>query len=101
MNMTNCPNCGAPIIFGMVKCPYCETPYETPGGSESRELNRDIESREKLEKVIESQWDFDDDFEERATRYSRGERLKPKWEIENFDSDFNGVKELRAAKRSR
>ena len=25
--MTNCPNCGAPVDLGSVKCPYCDTPY--------------------------------------------------------------------------
>lgn len=77
--MTNCKNCGAPIDIYTDKCPWCGTPYEALSGSRSGELNGDIELREKLEKEIGSEWDFDDDFEERAARYSRREKLEPKW----------------------
>ena len=28
MRETNCQNCGAPIDDHLIKCPYCETPYE-------------------------------------------------------------------------
>ena len=27
MNITNCPNCGAPIDYEKNKCEYCGTPY--------------------------------------------------------------------------
>jgi uncharacterized Zn finger protein (UPF0148 family) len=27
MKKTNCPNCGAPLEIGKVKCPYCGTTY--------------------------------------------------------------------------
>ena len=38
--MTNCRNCGAPIDIYAKKCPYCETPYEASGGSETAEKVR-------------------------------------------------------------
>lgn len=48
-----------------------------------------------------SEWDFDDDYVDRAARYSRGEKLEPKLEIEDFNSDFNEVKELKTVEYSR
>lgn len=35
--MINCKNCGAPIDIYSGRCPYCGTPYEAPGGSETGE----------------------------------------------------------------
>lgn len=107
LKMVNCKNCGAPIIFGMLKCPYCETPFEAPGGSETaenfrREVGRaQLENSDRevvryclddfdadfnkprtlrvLETAIGSRWDVDEDFEDRTRRYLRGEKLEPKW----------------------
>ena len=33
-NITNCPNCGAPVDLAEKSCPYCDTPYKrnTPAG---------------------------------------------------------------------
>lgn len=106
--MTNCKNCGAPIGIYAGRCPYCETPYEAPGGSETGEkLGREMiysrgllsinEYREALHldrfdsefgemktlhavgNAIGSRWDIDDDYEERAAKYMHGEQIAPKW----------------------
>ena len=27
IDLTNCPNCGAPVDLTVKACPYCDTPY--------------------------------------------------------------------------
>lgn len=29
-DITNCPNCGAPVDLTVDSCPYCDTPYPRP-----------------------------------------------------------------------
>ena len=45
-------------------------------------LDSDFSEMKTLQSVtnaIGSRWDIDDDYEERAAKYMRGEQLAPKW----------------------
>lgn len=99
--MTNCKNCGAPIDIYAAKCPWCGSPYEM--NSDEINLKRQKVYRDTIKamRMYGSKWDLDDDYVDRATRYSHGEKLEPKLEIEDFNSDFNEVKELKTVEYSR
>ena len=99
--MTNCKNCGAPIDIYAAKCPWCGSPYEMNLNDVNLKRQKAYKDAIKTMRMYGSEWDFDDDYTERAARYSRGENLELKWEIEDFDSDFNEVKELKTVEYSR
>lgn len=100
--MTNCKNCGAPIDIYADKCPWCDSPYEISLDEINLKRQKAYKDAIKTMQMYGSEWDFiNDDYTDRAARYLRGERLELKWEIEDFDSDFDIVKELRTVERSR
>lgn len=99
--MTNCKNCGAPIDIYAERCPWCGSPYEMSSDEVECKRQKTYKDAIKAMQMYGSEWDFDDDYEERAARYSRGEKLKPKWVLDSFDSEFSGAKELIPLRRSR
>lgn len=100
--MTNCKNCGAPIDIYAVKCPWCGSPYEINLDETNLKRQKAYKNAIKTMQMYGSEWDFiNDDYIDRAARYLRGEKLEPKLEIEDFNSDFNEVKELKTVEYSR
>lgn len=83
--MTNCRNCGAPIDIYAKKCPYCETPYEAPGGSETVEKLRRGTTQEKM------------DYLNRGLvgGFLTMNEVRKAYVMNKFDSDFNEIMELR------
>ena len=77
--MTNCKNCGAPIDIYAEKCPWCGSPYEMSSDEVERKRQKAYKDAIKVMQMYGSEWDFDDDYAERAARYSRGEKLKLKY----------------------
>ena len=101
--MTNCKNCGAPIDIYADTCPWCGSPYEM--SSDEVELKRQKAYKDAIKamQMYGSEWGIDDDYEERAARYSRGEKLEPKYivELSNIGFSLNEVRELIPLRRSR